>query len=107
MVRLDTATRMLRELAVTLRTTPRGAIDPTVVDDRVAEVLDLLSPEGACWIGTTESKRLLGVSSENTVKAWARLGLLRSHMLPNGWTQVLLDDARRRRAEDEALLGIG
>ena len=67
-------------------------------------MLALLSPEGACWVGTTEAKRLIGVGSENTVKAWARLGLLRSRTLPNGRTQVLLEDVLRRRAEDEALL---
>jgi hypothetical protein len=107
MARLDTATRMLRELEVMLRTTPRGAFDPSVAADRVAEVLDLLSREQGRWVGTTEAKRLLGVGSENTVKAWARLGLLRSRRLPNGRTQVLLDDVLRRRAEDEALLAIG
>jgi hypothetical protein len=78
-----------------------------MVADRVAKVLALLSPEETRWIGTTEAKRLLGVGSENTVKAWARLGLLRSRMLPNGRRQVLLDDVLRRRAEDEALLAIG
>jgi hypothetical protein len=106
MARLDTATRMLRDLEVTLRTTPRGAIDPSVAVDRAAEVLALLSQGEARWIGTTEAKRLLGVGSENTVKAWARLGL-RSRRLPNGRTQVLLDDVLRRRAEDEALFAVG
>ncbi|HEV2953545.1 MAG TPA: hypothetical protein VG015_05605 [Candidatus Dormibacteraeota bacterium] len=33
---------------------------------------------GEAWIGTTEAKRLLGVASENTVKAWATLGVLQS-----------------------------
>lgn len=107
MARLDTATRMLRELEEVLRTSPRGTIDPSVAADRVADVLVLLSSEEARWIGTTEAKRLLGVGSENTVKAWARLGLLRSRTLPNGRTQVLLDDVLRRRSEDEALLAVG
>jgi hypothetical protein len=106
MARLDTATRMLRELESALRATPRGALDPSEAADRVAKVLALLSPEEARWIGTTEARRLLGVGSENTVKAWARLGLLRSRTLPNGRTQVLLDDVLRRRVEDEALLAV-
>jgi hypothetical protein len=107
MSHLSAATRRLRDLEAALRATPRGAFDPTVAADRVAEVLALLSPEEARWIGTTEARRLLGVGSENTVKAWARLGLLRSCTLPNGRTRVLLDDVLRRRAEDEALLAIG
>lgn len=104
---LDIATRRLRDLEASLRATPRGDLDPDAAADRVAEVLALLAPEEARWIGTTEAKRLLGVGSENTVKAWARLGLLRSCTLPNGRTRVLLDDVLRRRAEDEALLAIG
>ncbi len=104
---LDSATRTLRELEAMLRASPPGTIDPLAVADRVREVLALLSPEEARWVGTTEAKRLLGVGSENTVKAWARLGLLRSRTLPNGRVQVLLDDVLRRRAEREALLAIG
>lgn len=107
MSHLDIATRRLRDLEAALRATPRGDLDPDTAADRVAEVLALLAPEEARWIGTTEAKRLLGVGSENTVKAWARLGLLRSCTLPNGRTRVLLDDVLRRRAEDEALLAIG
>jgi predicted site-specific integrase-resolvase len=47
------------------------------------------------WIGTTRAKRLLGVGSENTVKAWVRYGYLRGRVLPNGRTQVRLDDVLR------------
>ncbi len=47
------------------------------------------------WIGTTHAKRLLGVGSENTVKAWVRYGYLRGRVLPNGRTQVRLDDVLR------------
>jgi hypothetical protein len=107
MARLDAVTDKLRRLEGDLRGTPRGGLDPDETEDRVAEILALLSPERVCWLGTTEAKRLLGVGSENTVKAWARLGLLRSRTLPNGRTQVLLDDVLRRRAEDEALVAIG
>jgi hypothetical protein len=67
----------------------------------------MLSAEDAQWVGTTEAKRLLGVGSENTVKAWARLGLLRSRTLANGRIQVALDDVIRRREERDALTAIG
>jgi hypothetical protein len=77
------------------------------VAERIHCVVELLSGEDARWVGTTEAKRLLGVSSENTVKAWARLRLLRSRTLPNGRVQVLLDDVLNRRAETEDLTAIG
>jgi hypothetical protein len=104
---LRDATNALRDLEAMLRGSARGELDPSAVAERVRAVLRVLSREDSQWIGTTEAKRLLGVGSENTVKAWARLGLLRSRTLPNGRTQVLLDDVLRRRAEDEALLAIG
>ena len=74
--------------------------------ERVCAVQHLLVGDEARWIGTTAAKRLLGVESEHTVKAWARLGLLRSRHRPHGRIQVLLDDVLRRRAENEALLTI-
>ena len=64
---------------------------------QIRQVRLLLDHDGAAWIGTTEAKRLLGIRSENTIKAWARLGRLRSRSLPNGRTQVLLDDVLHRR----------
>lgn len=75
--------------------------------ERLRAVRRLLSTDEARWVGTTEAKRLLGLGSENTVKAWARTGLLRSRTLPNGRTQVLLDDVLRRREEREGLSAIG
>lgn len=47
------------------------------------------------WIGTVAAQRLLGVKSLNTVKAWARRGILRSIQLPNGRTKVHRDDVER------------
>ena len=104
---LQDATNALRDLEAMLLASPQGELDPAVVAERLREVRRLLSREDARWIGTTEAKRLLGVGSENTVKAWARLGLLRSRTLANGRTQVLVDDVLRRRAEHEALLAVG
>lgn len=70
---------------------------------RVAEMHRMLASGDAVWIGTTEAKRLLGLKTENTVKAWARAGLLRSRTLPNGRVQVHLDDVHRRAADSVAL----
>ena len=103
---LETATTALRDLEILLRSTPPGELDPVALAEQVRAVHHLLAGEDARWIGTTSAKRLLGVGSENTVKAWARLGLLRSRQLPHGRVQVLLDDVLRRRAENEALLAM-
>lgn len=103
---LKDATDALRDLEALLRASAPGGLDPITVAEQVHEVRQLLSGEDAEWIGTTAAKHLLGVGSENTVKAWARLGLLRSRRLPNGRTQVFLDDVLRRRAEHEALLAV-
>jgi hypothetical protein len=104
---LQAATNALRDLEAMLLASPQGELDPALVAERLHKIRRLLSREDARWIGTTEAKRLLGVGSENTVKAWARLGLLRSRTLANGRTQVLVDDVLRRRAEHEALLAVG
>lgn len=93
-------------MATLLRTTPPGELDQAALAEQVRAVHELLAGEDARWVGTTAAKRLLGVGSENTVKAWARLGLLRSRQLPHGRIQVLLDDVLRQRAEREALLAI-
>jgi len=104
---LKEATESLRAIeSELLDDEQRGSIDVAAVAQRVHRVVELLSGEDAQWIGTTEAKRLLGVSSENTVKAWARLGLLRSRTLPNGRIQVLLDDVLFRRAEREGLMAM-
>jgi hypothetical protein len=83
------------------------AIEPASVAQRLHRIAALLADEDARWVGTTEAKRLLGLSSENTVKAWARNGLLRSRARPNGRVQVLLDDVLERRAEGEDLAAVG
>lgn len=48
-----------------------------------------------------------GVRSENTIKAWARLGVLRSRREPNGRVKVSLEDVLRRRAINADLEGDG
>ncbi|HEV8633235.1 MAG TPA: hypothetical protein VG370_03185 [Chloroflexota bacterium] len=98
----------LRTIEENLLAAPNaGALEPARVARRLRRVAALLADEEARWVGTTEAKRLLGVRSENTVKAWARGGLLRSRTLPNGRVQVSLDDVLERRAETGDLSAIG
>ncbi|MBI3972243.1 MAG: hypothetical protein HY332_13235 [Chloroflexi bacterium] len=106
---LTRVTEALRELEEELVQYPlsAGGADAHHIADRIREVRRMLSKEDAQWIGTTEAKRLLGVGSENTVKAWVRTGRLRSRVQPNGRVQVLLDDVLRRREETEGLSAFG
>jgi hypothetical protein len=50
---------------------------------------------GEQWVGTTAAQRALGLHSVNTVKAWARRGILRSILLPNGRIKVHRDDVAK------------
>ena len=104
---LDEATSALREIEAELLRPTQGGLDSVRLAERLRAVRKLLSKDEARWVGTTEAKRLLGLGSENTVKAWARMGLLRSRTQPNGRIQVLLDDVLRRREEHEGLSAIG
>src|SRR6266542_3713055 len=106
---LTRATDALRELEEELAKYPlyAGGEDALRIADRIREVRRMLSREDAEWIGTTEAKRLLGVGSENTVKAWAKMGFLRSRTQPNGRIQVLLDDVLKEREAREGLSAIG
>lgn len=106
---LTQATDALRELEEELAHYPlyAGSADALRIADRIREVRRMLSREEAQWIGTTEAKRLLGVGSENTVKAWAKMGFLRSRTLPNGRIQVLLDDVLKEREMREDITAIG
>jgi hypothetical protein len=102
------ATDALRELKEELARRKVGEGDDSAeVAERIRAVRHLLSREGARWIGTTEAKRLLGLRSENTVKAWARAGRLRSRVLPNGRILVLLDDVLHRREAAEGVSAFG
>jgi hypothetical protein len=105
---LTKATEALRALEEELVATEpmSGGANSVRLAERIRAVRALLSQEDAQWVGTTEAKRLLGVGSENTVKAWARSGRLRSRALPNGRLQVLLDDVLRRREFSEGLTAI-
>jgi hypothetical protein len=73
------------------------------LQDQVRSIRELLADPSAEWIGTTEAKRLLGLKTEHTVKAWAKNGLLRSKLASNGRTLVALEDVLRRAHETDAL----
>ncbi len=106
---LTKASNALRELEEELVRHPlyAGGEHAVRIADRIREVRRMLSREDAEWIGTTEAKRLLGIGSENTVKAWAKMGFLRSRTQPNGRIQVLLDDVLKEREAREGLSAIG
>src|ERR1700687_5762695 len=104
---LQDATNALHDIETELRAPTPGGLNSVGLAERIRAVRRLLAAQDAQWVGTSEAKRLLGVRSENTVKAWARLGLLRSRLLPNGRTQLFLDDVLRRREETEGLSAIG
>lgn len=95
---LDRVVRDLQSVATELQDRPALA-------KRVHDLAQLLHEEDTRWIGTTKARRLLGVRSENTVKAWARLGVLRSRREPNGRIKVSLDDVLARRLLNAELEG--
>ncbi|MCC6630116.1 MAG: hypothetical protein IT340_22275 [Chloroflexi bacterium] len=73
----------------------------------VQQIRRLLAADEARWIGTVAAQRLLGVKSINTVKAWARLGLLRSRQTASGRLQVHLDDVLEQRQVRQDLNAMG
>lgn len=77
--------------------------------DEVRAIRRLLADPERQWLGTVEAQRLLGVQSINTIKAWARLGILRSRREANGRLKVHLEDVLReaRAQQDPELLGAG
>ena len=66
-----------------------------------------LEGDKGLWIGTAEARRLLGAESAATVKAWARLGLLRSRRSSNGRLQVHLEDVLEQRQIRDDLSAMG
>ncbi len=104
---LEEATKALSDLEMELLQPAKGGLDAVSLAERIHSVRKLLSKQETRWVGTTAAKRLLALGSENTVKVWARTGLLRSRTLPNGRIQVLLDDVLRLREETEGLSAFG
>lgn len=83
-----------------------GKVGPELRGEVRAIRLLLADPERQ-WIGTVEAQRLLGVKSINTVKAWARLGLLRSRRGPHGRLKVHLEDVLREARAQRDLAAAG
>jgi len=104
--KLDEATRALKEIEPELLDSTKGGLDSVLLAEKIRAVRKLLSKREAQWVGMSEAKRLLAFDSEDYVKAWVRLGQLRSRKMPNGRVQVLLDDVLRRREEREGLFAI-
>jgi hypothetical protein len=106
---LTRATDALRELEEELANHPLyvGGAEALRLAGRIRQVRRLLAGDDARWIGTAKARLLLGVGSENTVEAWARMGLLRSRSQPNGRVQVLLEDVLKEREAREALSAVG
>lgn len=75
--------------------------------DEVRTIRLLLADPERQWIGTVEAQRLLGVQSINTVKAWAKLGLLRSRRGPSGRLKVHLNDVLREAQAQRDLDAMG
>jgi hypothetical protein len=97
----------LREIEAELLEPTKGGFDSVRLAERLRAVRRMLSQQEPHWVSTTEAERLLGLDAEDTVKVWARMGLLRSRDLPDGRIQVLLDDVLHRREETEGLSAIG
>ncbi len=100
---LDEVTSELREIEDELLAPAQRGSESLRLAERLARIRRLLSRDEARWVGTTEAKRYLGVASENTVKAWVRMGLLHGRTLPNGRVQVMLDEVLRPRDERDGL----
>jgi hypothetical protein len=98
---------VLRQLDARLAALEAGLADRPQAASEVRAIRALLADDDALWIGTVEAKRLLGVGSVNTIKAWARLGWLRSQRAPNGRLKVHLHDVLREREQRKAILGFG
>jgi hypothetical protein len=100
---LAEARRRLNELEQQLTDAALPADIDAKLRHQVESIRELIADPSAEWIGTTEAKRLLGLKTEHTVKAWARTGLLRTKFAPNGRTLVALEDVLRRAHESDAL----
>ena len=98
---------VLRQIDDRLAALESRLADRPEIAGEVRAIRRLLTAGDGAWIGTVEAQRLLGVKSINTVKAWARLGVLRSRREPNGRIKVSLEDVLARRSINADLEGDG
>ncbi len=107
MVLLSDVNLALDDLKALLGASPQGTLSPTLAEQRIGEVLSLLTQQEPRWIGASEVIRLLGSERESAVAAWVRHGLLRGRTRHDGCLEVRLDDVLSRRLESEGLLFVG
>lgn len=106
MTSVDSVTEALEKIKPLMLKPTKGGAPGLELADRIGEVRKLLAQQEARWVSIPEARRLLAMSSDRYVKGWIRLGMLQSRTLPNGRTQVLLDDVLRQRENKEALTAI-
>jgi hypothetical protein len=100
-------------MSVLQQLTTRLAALESRLADRPAEASEIrairahLADADNLWIGTREARRLAGVDSVAAIKAWARLGLLRSRKAPDGRLLVQLDDVLKQRQVQDDLGAMG
>jgi len=98
---------ILRQVSERLADLEARLVDRPGEADELRQIRGLLAADEARWLGTVAAQRLLGVKSINTVKAWARLGLLRSRQTASGRLQVHLDDVLEQRQVRQDLGALG
>ena len=98
---------VLQQLATRLAALESRLADRPEEAGEVRAIRAHLADTDSLWIGTREARRLLGVNSVATVKAWARLGLLRSRQAQDGRLLVYLDDVLEQRQLQDDLGAMG
>jgi hypothetical protein len=94
---------VLQQLAARLAALESRLADRPEEAGEVRAIRAHLTDIDSLWIGTREARRLLGVNTVATVKAWARLGLLRSRPARDGRLLVYLEDVLEERQVREDL----
>jgi hypothetical protein len=98
---------VLQQLTARLAALESRLADRPEEADEVRAIRAHLTDIDSLWIGTREARRLLGVNTVATVKAWARLGLLRSRQARGGRLLVHLDDVLEQRQLQDDLSAMG
>jgi hypothetical protein len=107
MPKLDEALAALREIEPELRKPTQEGMASSNLAERLRGIRKLLAKQETQWISTAKAQQLLAFSSEDNVKTWVRIGMLRGRTLPDGRMEVPLDDVLREREAREGLLAFG
>ena len=94
-----------RHLDALLLATGDG-VEPSAIAEMIRALLEVL-PQTPLWVSPQEARWLLGIDSDATVAAWARLGLVASRPRPDGGIEFLLADVLQRRIERDELVAAG